>query len=141
MDKRSTALYTFPLIVCALLYWGIWDSWFFQDDFSWLYLNHELTNSNLWTVLTRPMAQGTWRPLSERAQFMLLPALFGLLDATPHHMLAFLTQFLNLLLLNSIVRKLTGSQWQASLRHFYGLSMQPWHCLWGGEWAPPAHSF
>ena len=111
MDKRSTALYVFPLIVCALLYWGIWDSWFFQDDFSWLHLNHELAGSNLWTVLTRPMAQGTWRPLSERAQFMLLPALFGLLDATSHHALAFVTQFLNLLLLNNIVRKLTGSQW------------------------------
>lgn len=56
------------------------------------------------------MAQGTWRPLSERAQFMILPALFGL-SATPHHILAFLTQFLNLLLLNNIVRRLSGNQW------------------------------
>ena len=108
MNRKSILLYAIPLAVCALLYSGVWDSWFFQDDFSWLSLNQQLAAGNLWNTLTRPMAQGTWRPLSERAQFMILPALFGL-DATPHHVLAFLTQFLNLILLNVIVRKLSGS--------------------------------
>ena len=108
MNRKSTLLFAIPLAVCAVLYSGIWDSWFFQDDFSWLSLNQQLAAGNLWDILTRPMAQGTWRPLSERAQFMILPALFGL-DATPHHVLAFFTQFLNLVLLNAIVRKLSGS--------------------------------
>ena len=110
IDKRSTILYALPLIVCALLYWNLWDSWFFQDDFSWLYLNQQAAATSLWEVLTIPMAQGTWRPLSERAQFMILPALFGL-SATPHHILALVTQFLNLLLLNNIVRRLSGNPW------------------------------
>ena len=108
MNRKSVLLYCIPLAVCALLYARVWNSWFFQDDFGWLYLNQELAASNLWSILTRPMAQGTWRPLSERAQFMILPALFGL-DATPHHVLAFLTQFLNLLLLNNIVKKISAS--------------------------------
>lgn len=108
MNRRTTLLYAIPLALCALLYFRVWDSWFFQDDFSWLHLNQERATDNLWNTLTRPMAQGTWRPLSERTQFMILPAMFGL-DATPHHVLALLTQFLNLLLLNAIVKNLSGS--------------------------------
>ena len=108
MNRKGALLYIIPLAICALLYARVWNSWFFQDDFGWLYLNQELAASNLWSLLTRPMAQGTWRPLSERAQFMILPALFGL-DATPHHVLAFLTQFLNLVLLNNIVKRISGS--------------------------------
>ncbi len=108
MNRKPALLYAIPLAICALLYSKVWSSWFFQDDFSWLYLNQELAASNLWDILTRPMAQGTWRPLSERAQFMILPAMFGV-DATPHHVLAFLTQFLNLILLNNIVNRISGS--------------------------------
>ena len=103
-------LYAAPLGILAILFSNVWSSWFFQDDFSWLLLNQELSVDGWWHVLTRPMAQGTFRPLSERAQFMVLRALFDL-DATPHHVLAFLTQFANLLLLNIIARKLSGSMW------------------------------
>ena len=54
------------------------------------------------------MAQGTIRPISERAYFMVFRELFDL-DAFPYRALAFLTQFGNLILLNLIARRLTGS--------------------------------
>ena len=110
MKKRSVLLYLGPLCLLSLLFSGVWSSWFFQDDFSWLYLNQELKVNGWWTMLAQPMAQGTFRPLSERAQFIGLNALFDM-EVLPHHILAFLTQYANLLLLNSIARKVSGSIW------------------------------
>jgi hypothetical protein len=48
------------------------------------------------------------RPLGENAYWLVLPAIFGA-DALPLHIAAFLTQCASLLLLGSVVRRLTKS--------------------------------
>jgi hypothetical protein len=55
-----------------------------------------------------PQAQGTIRPLSERAFFMLFHGVFGL-DALPFRIAVFTTQFANLALVCAIGRILTRS--------------------------------
>ena len=54
------------------------------------------------------MAQGTIRPISERAYFMVFRELFDL-DALPYRLLVLFTQFGSLILLNRIACRLTGS--------------------------------
>jgi hypothetical protein len=55
------------------------------------------------------MAQGTIRTVSERAYFLGLYQLVGF-RAFPFRACVFATQFINLLLLAAIVRRLTGSR-------------------------------
>jgi hypothetical protein len=55
------------------------------------------------------MAQGTIRPLSERAFFISFYALFGL-NALPFRLMVFFTQFVNLALVASLTRRLTRSR-------------------------------
>ena len=54
------------------------------------------------------MAQGTIRPISERAYFMVFRELFDL-DALPYRLLVLFTQFGSLILLNRIACRLTVS--------------------------------
>ena len=105
----KAAFWTTPALVCLALYWYGLKTWFFQDDFAWLRLADNVRNGgSLLTALFAPMAQGTVRPLSERAFFIVFYGLFGL-DALPFRIWVFLTQIANLALLAAITRRLTGS--------------------------------
>lgn len=98
-----------PLVFCGLLYLYSFKAWFYQDDFAWLHLRADISGwRDLLRAIFTPSHHGTFRPWSERGFFLLFQQLFGL-DALPSRLWIFLTQFANLLLLNSIVRRLTAS--------------------------------
>ncbi|MCC7175985.1 MAG: hypothetical protein IT159_12380 [Bryobacterales bacterium] len=106
----SAAYWAAPSLFCLVLYWLGLKAWFRQDDFAWLSLhNHLQEPGGLWRLLFAPQAQGTIRPLSERAFFLLFYGLFGM-DALPYRIAVFLTQFANLVLISAIARRLTGSR-------------------------------
>jgi hypothetical protein len=84
-------------------------TWFQQTDFIWLDLRNHVTNVQTFLrAMCSPMAQGTFRPLSERGFFLLFTEIFGF-RSFPYRLLAFLNQFLNVLLLMLVTRKLTKS--------------------------------
>jgi hypothetical protein len=102
--------WTVPSLLCLAIYWFGLRAWFQQDDFAWLRLDEQLRRTgDLWALLFAPRAQGTIRPLSERAFFLVFYRLFGL-DALPFRIVVFLTQFANLVLLSSIAWRLTRSR-------------------------------
>jgi len=111
MGRSSRLLWwLLPPLVCLLLYWpGLW-AWFQQDDFAWLNLAQDLREGkSLWSAMFRPSHdQGSLRPLSERAYYLALPAVFGL-NAFPFRLLAFLTQFGSLWLAAALVGRISGS--------------------------------
>jgi hypothetical protein len=99
-----------PSLLCLALYRLALDTWFVEDDFVWLGQLGSIHNwHDLWVAIFEPTVHGTFRPLSERAYFLVLRALFGL-DPLPFRICLFATQFANFVLLCSIVRKLTGSR-------------------------------
>lgn len=99
-----------PSAICVAIYWLAFRTWFQQDDFAWLGLRLQIHSwRDILPILFEPMAQGTIRPLSERAFFIGLTAMFGI-DPLPFRIVAFSTQFANLALLASITRRLTGSR-------------------------------
>jgi hypothetical protein len=99
-----------PLLLLLALYWPAVTAWFFQDDFGWLNLHHDVRSArDLAPALFAPKAHGNMRPLGENAYWLVLPAVFGA-DPLPLHIAAFLTQCASLLLLGSIVRRLTESR-------------------------------
>ena len=101
--------YAIPPALCAVLYWWGFNAWFRQDDFAWLMLIKQVHSpADLFRAVFEPMAQGTIRPISERAFFMGFRWLFDL-NVAPYHALVFITQCMNLILLNAIVRRLSGS--------------------------------
>ena len=107
---RSAAWWAAPSLLCLLLYWPGLTAWFRGDDFAWLGAGLDVQNSHDFLVaLFGPKAQGTIRPLSERAFFMLGFHLFGL-DALPFHIAVFATHFANLGLAAVIGARLTGSR-------------------------------
>ena len=109
MRRLSPLAFLIPLLYCLAIYWHGLFCWFQQDDFAWLGLVDEWhTFPQLLNILFKPMAQGTIRPISERAYFMLLREWFDL-NAFPYHALVFATQFGNLLLLNLVVKRISGS--------------------------------
>ncbi|MFN7918692.1 MAG: hypothetical protein U0Q16_01260 [Bryobacteraceae bacterium] len=98
-----------PCLICLLVFQGGLRCWFQQDDFAWLGLRNEFWDfPSLITVLFSPKAQGTIRPLSERAFFMTFSWMFGL-DALPFRILVFATQLLTIGLLVLLTRRITGS--------------------------------
>lgn len=106
----SAACWIVPPLFCLWVYWLGLKTWFYQDDFAWLHLRLEIPQRfSFWSALFSPMAQGTIRPWSERAFFMGFSALFGL-EALPFRIWVFLTQCGNLILLNLLTRKLSGSR-------------------------------
>lgn len=86
-------------------------TWFLADDFHWLNSARACLAGEeaLGTYFFAPMAQGTVRPLSERAFFLGLYGIFGM-QALPFRVAVFLTQFANLALLAWVARRLTGSK-------------------------------
>ena len=107
-----------PLLFCLAVYWLGLKCWFWQDDFAWLHLKHEIHDwRDFVRLLFEPRAQGTIRPLSERLFFIVFYAIFGL-DALPFRIWVFLTQFANLALLMALTWRLTGSRlagWLAAI--------------------------
>ena len=63
--------------------------------------------SFLWAMFA-PLAQGSIRPLSERGFFMVFSYFFGML-ALPYRVFVFLNQFLNIVLVMLVTRRITKS--------------------------------
>jgi len=111
VDRRRTALrilyWTVPSLLTLFFYWDALNAWFIQDDFVWLSQLREVHDlATLRYAIFHPTVQGTLRPWSDRVFFLLFQSWFGL-DAFPYHAFVFLTQFVNLILLASVVRRLT----------------------------------
>jgi hypothetical protein len=99
-----------PPLLCLAVYNRGLLAWFQADDFAWLGLRLQVTGGrSLIHALFAPMAQGTLRPWSERAFFLVLGSLFGV-NALPFRILVFVTQFANLALLAAVTRRITGSR-------------------------------
>jgi hypothetical protein len=133
---RTAAWWTVPSLVCLLIHWQGFTAWFRADDFAWLSnLNTVHSFHDLLIALCIPRAQGTIRPLSERAFFMLGYGLFGL-DSLPFRMVIFATQFAALALVALAGAKLTGSRaagfWAALLWTINSATVQPlaWVCVY-----------
>lgn len=111
-----------PAAFCVALYWLGLRIWFAQDDFAWLNLRNHVTDfhSFLWAMFA-PLAQGTVRTWSERGFFMAFSYLFGL-RALPYRAFVFLNQFLNVVLVMLIARKLTRSELAGFLAPLFWLS-------------------
>lgn len=98
-----------PVLLVFCFYWRGLDTWFYQDDFGWLNVLKDVHNwKDVAPALFVPKAHGNMRPWSETGFFMLFSALFGV-HALPFRIWVFLTQAANLVLLASIVRRLTRS--------------------------------
>jgi hypothetical protein len=81
-----------------------------QDDFAWLGLLRSVPESrSLLSALFMPEAQGTIRPLSERAFFLFFGSLFGL-NGLPFHIWVFLTMAADTVLVGWLTRRTTGSR-------------------------------
>src|SRR5262245_47222223 len=107
---RSAAYWIAPSLLCLILYWPSLTAWFRADDFAWLGAGlYDRNSHDLLVSLFGPKAQGTIRPLSERAFFMLGFRLFGL-DAFPFRVVVFATHFANLVLAVAVGARLTGSR-------------------------------
>jgi hypothetical protein len=133
---RSAAYWITPSLLCLLLHWRGFTSWFSGDDFAWLGLNLDIYNfHDFLSALFRPEAQGTLRPWSERAFFMAGFGLFGL-NPLPFRALVFATQFANLGLVAWIGDRISGRRgpgfWAAVFWAVNGALLYPlgWACVY-----------
>jgi hypothetical protein len=95
-------------VVCLAVHWRGLTSWYYADDFAWLGLAQGIHDFHgLVRALFVPMAQGTIRPISERAFFIGGYHLFGL-NALAFHLVILATQFGNLALVEWIGDRLSG---------------------------------
>jgi hypothetical protein len=103
------AWWMLPPALCLWLHrYGLL-TWFQQDDFAWLGLGLSLHSwADLPGLLFAPHAQGTIRPWSERLFFLSFHHAFGL-NPLPFHAWVFLTQTAAIAVLQSLVRRLSGS--------------------------------
>jgi len=107
---RNSVWLVVPVLLLVVLYWPGLTAWFYQDDFGWLNLRHDVHSArDLAAALLAPKAHGNMRPLGENAYWLGLSAIFGV-TPLPFHIVTFLTQAASLLLLGSIVRRLVA--WQ-----------------------------
>jgi hypothetical protein len=105
---RNRAWLFLPVLLLLVLYWPGLTTWFYQDDFGWLNLRHDVHSArDLVVAMLAPKAHGNMRPLGENAYWLGLGAIFGV-EPLPFHICTFLTQSASLLLLGSIVRRLVG---------------------------------
>ena len=132
----SVAFWLVPPLLCLALYWRGFTAWFRADDFAWLGTGIYIQNFHDFLVaIFAPMAQGTIRPLSERAFFMAGFSLFGL-DALPFKIVIFATQFANLALVASIGARLTGLRWAGFFAAIFwvlnasGIEPLGWSCVY-----------
>ena len=104
----KTAIRAAPLLLLLLLYWPGLNTWFFQDDLGWLNLRHDVQAiGDLPAALFAPKAHGNMRLLGENLYWLLIASVFGV-DALPFHICSFVTQMASLLLLGSVVHRMTG---------------------------------
>ncbi|MBL0157076.1 MAG: hypothetical protein IPP47_08240 [Bryobacterales bacterium] len=108
--RYGPALLACGFLVCV--YWRGLDTWFYQDDFGWLHLGPAKSFGDFLHIIFAPKAHGNVRPWSENAYFYALKALFGI-DSVPFRVVVYATVMANLFLLDSILRRLTGSAWAA----------------------------
>src|SRR3954447_25296044 len=103
MVSVSSGLWrAFPVPLLLVPYRPGLTAWFYQDDFGWLNLRHDVHSaSDLGRALFAPKAHGNMRPLGENAYWLTLSSVFGP-DALPFHITAFLTHAASLLLLGAI---------------------------------------
>jgi hypothetical protein len=107
---RRYAWRALPPLLLLALYWPGLTNWFYQDDFGWLNIRRDVHSiADLGPALFAPRAHGNMRWLSENAYFLGFSWLFGV-KALPFRIWAFATQIANLLLLGSVVRRLTSSR-------------------------------
>lgn len=107
---RRHAWRVLPLLFLLALYWPGLTNWFYQDDFGWLNLRRDVHSvSDLGPALFAPKAHGNIRPLGENAYFLVFSSHFGV-DALPFRICAFVTEMASLVLLGSIVARLTASR-------------------------------
>jgi hypothetical protein len=105
---RTSAWLVLPVLLLVLFYWPGLTTWFYQDDFGWLNLRHDVHSArDVAGALLAPKAHGNMRPLGENAYWLGLGAIFGV-EPLPFHICAFLTQSASLLLLGGIVRRLVA---------------------------------
>jgi hypothetical protein len=115
MRAATVAFWTGPSVLALVVYFAGLQAWFFQDDFVWLGLRDRIYDFNsFWVEVFRPTDHGTFRPLSERLFFVVFSSLFGL-DALPFRICVFLTFFATLILLSSVMLRVTGSRLAAFL--------------------------
>jgi hypothetical protein len=133
---QAAAYWTVPALICLAVHWEGFRAWFRADDFAWLSLySHIQSFPDLLGALFRPEAQGTIRPWSERAFFIVGYALFGL-NALPFRIVIFGTQFVGLALTQAVGIRLTGSRavgfCAAILWTLNSSSMEPlgWVCVY-----------
>jgi len=107
-EIRTSAWSVLPVLLLFVLYWPGLTTWFYQDDFGWLNLRHDVHSArDLAGALLAPKAHGNMRPLGENTFWLALGAAFGV-EPLPFHICTFLTQSASLLLLGSIVRRLVA---------------------------------
>lgn len=107
---RNASLWVLPSLFFVWMYWFGLHAWFQQDDFAWLGQGLSITTwRDFVEALFAPRAQGTIRPWSERLFFILFYHWFDL-DPRPYHLWVAATQVVNLLLLQSVVLRLTRSR-------------------------------
>jgi hypothetical protein len=105
---RNSAWRVLPVLLLFVLYWPGLTTWFYQDDFGWLNLRHDVHSArDLAGALLAPKAHGNMRPLGENAYWLTLGAIFGTAPLA-FHICTFLTQAASLLLLGNIVQRLVG---------------------------------
>jgi hypothetical protein len=107
-EIRTSAWSVLPVLLLFVLYWPGLTTWFYQDDFGWLNLRHDVHSaSDLAGALFAPKAHGNMRPLGENTFWLALGTAFGV-EPLPFHICTFITQSASLLLLGSIVRRLVA---------------------------------
>jgi hypothetical protein len=107
-ETRTSAWRVLPVLLLLVLYWPGLTTWFYQDDFGWLNLRHDVHSPGaLARALLAPKAHGNMRPLGENAFWLGLSAVCGV-DPLPFHICTFLTQSASLLLLGSIMQRLVA---------------------------------
>jgi hypothetical protein len=105
---RTSAWLVLPVLLLLVLYWPGLTTWFYQDDFGWLNLRHDVHSArDLAGALLAPKAHGNMRPLGENAYWLGLSAIFGV-EPLPFHICTFLTQSASLVLLGSVVRRMVA---------------------------------
>ena len=89
---RNSAWRVLPVLLLFVLYWPGLTTWFYQDDFGWLNLRHDVHSArDLAGALLAPKAHGNMRPLGENAYWLTLGASLGL-SPCAFHICTFLTQ-------------------------------------------------
>ena len=104
------AFWSVPALFCVLVHWYGLFAYFRADDFVWLQQHIRMdAGESVWSIIFTPAAHGTMRPFSERGVFLLLGMFFPD-NPLPFRIVAFATQIGSIVLLSSIMWRITGSR-------------------------------